>query len=173
MIIYLIWQWLILGIIPLESIKVTLQEGRPVTSALQDITGNVWIFRFGQTFAFFALLTSLLGVSFSMVDFLADGWKVKRTGIQRMFLSLITFFPPFVLVSLYPAIFDKALGIAGGIGEAILNGLIPIGLVWVGLYYKGLQPSQESRGYTRCSLSLIAIIILIVMGVEVFSLLTH
>lgn len=166
LVIYLIWQWLVIGIIPKENLIVALQQGKPVTSALHHVTGNVWIFFVGQTFAFFALVTSLLGVSFSMVDFLADGMKVDRHGWKRGGLTLLVFFPPFVLVSLYPMIFDVVLGIAGGIGEAILNGLIPIALVFVGRYYKGMKPAQTGR----FALGAIALIIVLVMCLEVWNL---
>ncbi len=170
LVIYLIWQWLVIGIIPQEEMTAALLAGKPVTAALQHSTSNVWIFRMGQAFAFFAIVTSLLGVSFSMVDFLADGMKIDRYGWRRILLCFLTFFPPFVLVSIYPQIFDQALGIAGGIGEAILNGLIPIALVWVGFFHKGLKPTQMGWGMSRLALLFIACIIVLVMAIEIVNL---
>ena len=167
---YLVWQWLVIGIIPQESIAAALAKGQPVTAAMRNITGNHWIYQFGQAFAFFAIVTSLLGVAFSMVDFMADGLKVQRTGLMRGGLTFLVFFPPFVLACLYPAIFDQALGIAGGIGEAILNGLIPIGLVWVGRYHKKIDPVQMRLGSSRIALCIIATIICFVMVLEVIHL---
>ncbi len=168
LVIYLIWQWLVIGLIPIEGISEALRDGKPVTAALHTVTGNIWIFWVGQMFAFFALVTSLLGVSFSMVDFFADGLKLEREGWKRGGLTFLTFFPPLVIVLIYPTIFDKALGIAGGIGEAILNGLVPIGLVWVGGFYKGLKKAQfgSNRGY----LTLGAVIIAFVMFLEIYNL---
>lgn len=171
LIIYLIWQWLVIGLIPIEDIAIALQAGKPVTAALHNLTGNIWIFWIGQLFAFFALVTSLLGVSFSMVDFFADGLKMQRHGWKRGGLSFITFFPPLILSMMYPAVFDKALGIAGGIGEAILNGLIPIGLVWVGGFAKGLKKAQF--GENRLILTFGVIIIAFVMLLEIWSLIRH
>ena len=167
LVIYWIWQWLVIGIIPLPNIQQMLAEGRPVTAALKSVTERQSIFVIGQTFAFFALVTSLLGVSFSMVDFLADGMRVSRKGRKRVGLTFLVFFPPFVLVSIYPTAFDKALGIAGGIGEAILNGLIPIALVWVGRYKMGLKPEVGTR---KPMLILLSLIITMVMIIEVIQL---
>lgn len=168
LVIYWIWQWLVIGILPMESIEKTLAEGMPVTAALKSVTGHTFLFAVGQLFAFFALVTSLLGVSFSMVDFLADGMKVSRKGIRRVGLTFLVFFPPFVLASVYPAIFDKALGIAGGIGEAILNGLIPIALVFIGRYKMGLK---EEIPTSKGLLIVLSLIILLVMGIEIVELL--
>lgn len=169
LVIYLIWQWLVLGIISPENIDIALKEGRPVTAALQGITGNKMIFVVGQTFAFFALITSLLGVAFSVVDFLADGLKMERKGKKRILLTCIAFVPPLILALVYPAIFDKALGIAGGVGEAVLNGLIPIALVWSGCFYKGLK---TDLAVTRLRLGILALAIGLVMILEIFHLAT-
>lgn len=169
LVVYLIWQWIVLGIIPREKIAEALAQGRPVTAALQSVTGDVSIFLIGQIFAFFALITSLLGVAFSVVDFLADGLKIKRSGKSRLFLTGMTFFPPLILALVYPTIFDDALGIAGGIGEAILNGLIPIALVWVGCYQKGLKTDLKIN---RLQLGILASVIGGVMILEVFNLIS-
>ncbi|MCH9613396.1 MAG: Tyrosine-specific transport protein [Chlamydiia bacterium] len=140
LLVYLVWQWLILGAIPGELIAETLKKGYPVTHALQKVTGHPWIVRLGNTFSFFAIVTSVLGVSFSMVDFLGDGFKIKRRhGRDRIFLTLLTFIPPFLFGVINPHIFDTALGVAGGIGEAVLNGLLPIALVWIGRYRMGFE----------------------------------
>jgi tyrosine-specific transport protein len=168
LVIYWIWQWLVIGIISLPDIQQMLAEGMPITSALKSGTVGQSMFVIGQIFAFFALVTSLLGVSLSMVDFLADGIRASRKGLSRFGLTFLVFFPPFVLVSIYPAAFDKALGIAGGIGEAILNGLIPIALFWVGRYKMGLKPEMEMR---KPMLILVMLAIIAVMVIEVIQLL--
>lgn len=128
LVIYLLWQLIIIGSVPQEKIAQTLAEGKPATWALQAVAGHPLIFKVGQAFAFFAIVTSLLGVAFSMVDFLKDG--LKKVG--RFWLVLLTFVPPFLCALYDPKVFDAALGIAGGFGEAILNGLLPVSLVWIG-----------------------------------------
>lgn len=135
LIVYVVWQWLIIGAIPQEVITQTLQKGTPVTAAFSAVTGEKTFALIGRFFAFFAIVTSTLGVAFSMVDFLGDGLGVvDRRGWKRLGLTLLTFLPPCILALLNPGIFTVALGIAGGFGEAFLNGLLPIALLWVGKY---------------------------------------
>lgn len=135
LIVYLVWQWLIIGAIPQEVIVQTLKEGIPVTRAFQSVTGERYFALIGRFFAFFAIVTSTLGVAFSMVDFLGDGMGIKRRiGWKRLGLTLLTFIPPLILAAFNPDVFNVALGIAGGFGEAFLNGLLPVGLVWAGKY---------------------------------------
>ena len=105
-----------------------------------------------------------------MVDFLGDGLKISRKGLQRVFLTGLTFFPPFLFAWLDPSIFDKALGIAGGLGEAFLNGILPITLVWIGRYAKGL-PGHLFLPGGRFSLSLLLLVSLFVICLETFLLL--
>lgn len=169
--VYLIWQWLILGALPPSLIGETLQDGYPVTQALQKVTGLPWVVRLGNTFSFFAIVTSVLGVSFSMVDFLGDGFKIKhRLGRDRILLTLLTFVPPFIFGVINPHIFDTALGIAGGIGEAVLNGLLPIALVWIGRYRMGLKSEGGLFG-GRGILVILALFALYVMTLEITQLL--
>jgi tyrosine-specific transport protein len=135
LIVYLLWQWLMIGAVPVETMKETLAKGLPATFALKQVTGNPFLFTVGKWFAFFALVTSMLGVAFSLVDFLGDA----AHKIKRGYLCLATFIPPFIFAVLDPTIFDRALGYAGGYGEAFLNGLLPVALIWVGKYHVGLK----------------------------------
>lgn len=146
LIVYLVWQWLALGSVePLIMEGVRLSGGTAAT-ALALVSSSKSVALFAQCFAFFAIVTSLLGVSFSMIDFLADAWKIRATGRRRFLLTLLTFVPPFIFSLYDPAIFVKALQIAGGFGESTLNGLIPIALLWVGRYKMGLHEKIFSGG---------------------------
>ena len=172
LIIFLIWQWLIIGAVPEGAIQDALVNGQPATAALQTLVGSPWVMKLGQFFAFFALITSMLGVSFSMVDFLADGFKIKRTGKYRVLLCFLVFFPPFILTVLDPKIFVTALGFAGGFGEAFLNGLIPVMLVWVGRYFRKLD-GKEQLGGGRPLLSILFALSLSVAVFEILFVLTN
>ena len=163
--VYLLWQWLIIGSIPKEMIRQALDAGVPVTQALQTVTGNPWVYSLGKFFAFFALTTSLLGVAFSMVDFLGDGLKLKGGGLNRLLLVMLTFVPPGVCAAINPTIFQKALGIAGGFGEAFLNGLLPVLLVWMGRYRFQLERNDLLPG-GKLFLILLMLISIGVIGLE-------
>jgi len=135
LVIYVVWQWLVIGVIPQEILVKTFKEKTLITTSFAAIGEKPFFTMIARFFAFFAIVTSTLGVAFSMVDFLGDGFKVKeRKGVNRVALTLLTFIPPFVFSALNPGIFTVALGFAGGFGEAFLNGLLPIGLFWAGKY---------------------------------------
>ena len=146
LIVFLAWQWLIIGAVAPGAIEEALEKGMPATAALQSLTGNPVVMKLGQFFAFFAIITSMLGVAFSMVDFLGDGLKIRATGNKRIILCVAVFLPPLVLSALDPTIFVGALGFAGGFGEAFLNGLLPVALVWVGRYSRKLGGHEQVPG---------------------------
>lgn len=164
--IYLAWQWLIIGAVPLPFVEEALAKGMPATAALESLTGFARVVQLGQFFAFFAIVTSMLGVAFSMVDFLGDGLNVKRTGAIRVMLCGAVFLPPFLFSSIDPSIFVLAIGFAGGFGEAFLNGILPVALVWVGRYGRGLGGREQIPG-GEISLGLLFALSLIVMGCEI------
>lgn len=167
LIVFLVWQWLILGSLSQGAIQKTMADGQPVTAALQTLTGKNSLFAIGQGFAFFALVTSFLGVTFSVVDFLNDGLKFQ--GKNRLLLVALTFLPPAFFAFFNPKIFDTALGVAGGFGEAFLNGLLPVILAWK---YQALEKEGvHSPILNRKVLSLLFAFAFFVMGLETFLLL--
>ena len=170
LIVYIVWQWLVIGAIAPDLLTKGVEARGSVIEAFSSHLGNEQLLLFGGSFAFFAIVTSTLGVSFSMVDFLGDGFKVKRrSGMVRAFLTLLTFFPPFFLASNWPGIFEEALGVAGGFGEAFLNGLLPISLVWIGT--KRFKESTSVKILeNRAFLLFLALYTLFVVGVEMVQL---
>lgn len=169
-VVYTLWQWVILGSIAPEALQEAATRGITISHLLQDVTANPWISRCGMYFGFFALVTSFLGVGLAMVDFLGDGFGSKRSGFSRVWLCLLVFIPPALLAASYPGIFIKAIGVAGGFGEAILNGLIPVIMVWIGRYRLGLT-SESSLFGGRMMLGLLAFCTIFVIALETMHLL--
>lgn len=89
--------------------------------------------------------------------------------MSRIYLTLLTFVPPYILASINPRIFDTALGIAGGFGEAFLNGMLPVFLVWTFRYTLKENKSIEVRGGKPMLLFLLSISF-IVFCIEVYHL---
>jgi tyrosine-specific transport protein len=146
LIIYLVWEWLILGIVPLQNFQMALDQGEIATEALKNAVGASWIVDVAQAFAFFAIVTSFLSVSLSFIDFLADGLKIKKTPKGKIILVLLVLGPPFVCALLYPTIFLIALNTAGGFGAVILFGILPALMVWKGRYSQKLGLPQLVPG---------------------------
>lgn len=170
LVIYILWQWVIIG--GIDPAIIQKSTGSPITSALSSLAQNPMIPKMGNAFSFFAVITSTLGVAFSLVDFLGDGFSVKRVGMSRAFLTLITFIPPLIITAINPHIFDTALGVAGGFGEAYLNGLMPVALVWIGRYvHKTREPHMMPGG--RTTLLTLAVLSLVVVAIEIYQLAAH
>ena len=101
LVIYSIWQGLILRAIPLfgdVSLIHAWHKGISATACLSDLIHNKWIGIGSHLFSFFAIVTSFLGVSLSLADFLIDGLKIKRNGKGKLLVSLLTFIPPLIFV---------------------------------------------------------------------------
>lgn len=132
-ILYSMWQVFIITTIPIEALEAVKAQGQSVTMAIVEVTQNPVVYWVSLFFSFFALVTSFLGVALSMFDFVGDGIGIKnRKGIKRIGIALIVFIPSFALSLAFPGIFLSALSIAGGFGEATLNGLLPILMIWLG-----------------------------------------
>lgn len=141
LVIYLIWEWLILGIVPIAEFEKALDHGEMATQALKTVVGFSWITDVAQIFAFFAIVTSLLGVALSFVDFLSDGLSIKKSPQGKVLLIALVLLPPLFFALMYPEIFLIALTYAGGFGAVILFGILPALMVWKGRYYsKNITP---------------------------------
>ena len=167
LVIFLLWQWLIIGSIPQDVLQKTLAQGMPVTMALQAIVAKTGVFLTGQCFAFFALTTSLLGVSFSMLDFLSEALASYKIQLNRIALTVLTFSIPILCVLWDPTLFDKALGIAGGFGEAILNGFIPIVFF---LLYKRRRVEEKLSAFQKITVAVLSLFCFFVVLVELYQL---
>lgn len=134
-IVYVIWLWLILGIVPVEGNNGLLEAHRLGEPATQFISEHVKGYHVGviaEYFAFFAIITSFLGIGLGLFDFLSDGLKIKEEGKGKALLALLIVIPTLFFATQFERVFYLALDATGGYGDAILNGLIPIMLVWVG-----------------------------------------
>jgi tyrosine-specific transport protein len=144
---YLLWEWLILGLIPLEEFQQAASQGNMVTHTLKKVAGGkLWVVDVAQYFAFFAIVTSFIGVALSFVDFLADGFQIKKDHKGRALTCTMVLVPPLFFAVLYPAIFVKALQYAGGFGAVVLFGILPALMAWSGRYRKKLWTTTMVPG---------------------------
>jgi tyrosine-specific transport protein len=140
-IVYVIWEWLALGVIPMEgkySIINGYTTGANGAYLITGILGNTWLAMILRFFAFFAIITSFLGVSLSLQDFLADGFKIKKTPFGKIKLYMMTFLPALFFLWTNPRAFLTALEYAGAFGVMILLGFLPALMVWRGRYHQEL-----------------------------------
>lgn len=165
--VYLIWEVLILGIIPVDQLVTAHQRQEIATMPLKEILGNPFIFKIGSWFAFFVLTTSYIALSLAFLDFLADGLKIKKEGAKKAGLCLAIFGVPTIIALVYPEIFLTALEYAGGISCAILFGLLPPLMVWVGRYVKKYAKEKPQLPGGKMVLGALIIFVLIEMVLQV------
>lgn len=147
--IYLIWEILVLGIVPLDGpngLIESLKNDKEASQSIALIIGSPSIRLFSQGLAFFAILTSFLAQALSLVHFLSDGLKVKYKKQESIALCALALIPPLALSIIYPQLFFKALNFAGGICAVILFGILPATMVWIGRYKKANMGAYRMPG---------------------------
>lgn len=126
--IYIIWQTLVLGVIPLPELVASFRKGDPASVPLAEWTGIPWVAQGARFFSFFAIVTSFLGVALALSDFITDGFKLKKDRPGRWIAWGLTFLPPLFFVFAWKRGFYIALEHAGAL-VAILLGIIPCWMV--------------------------------------------
>lgn len=166
LVVYIIWEYLTLGIVPLEGIAKGYKEGTNGAHLMTTILGNSLISTIARIFSFFAIVTSFLGVSLSLSHFLADGFKIKQTRQGRVLLYLMTFLPPVIVTLIDPRAFLSALEYAGAFGVVILLGLLPALMVWWGRYRKHYTSTFKAPG-GKVVLLIVMVLSIVVIIIEV------
>lgn len=147
-VVYSVWELIVLGTIPLtgENGLATLDGGRAVTELVRAMAHNPLVSTFSDFFAFFALVTSYLGIALGTHDFVADAIHAKRRGIGTLKVSAIVVVPTLLFSITYPNAFIEALELSGGFGDSILSGLLPVAMVWMGRYVKKIEGPYTGWG---------------------------
>lgn len=162
--VYLIWQFIVLGIVPLDSLEHAYKLGLPATTPLRDFVYSSYLSGFAAFFGFFALVTSYLAIGLGTVDFMMDTFKIK----QKFVSAFIVVVPCLIFSIIYPNAFLFALGITGGFGDSIMNGLMPVMMVWVGRYRRHIEGPYRLCGekLMLIGLGLFALLVFVVQLLE-------
>lgn len=135
LICYIIWDAVIMGVVDRDGSNglLTLMNSDHATSglteALSHAVHNAWITGFFGFFTSICMITAFLGVSLGLFDFLADGFKLNKTGHQRKYILALTFVPPLAVVLINPGIYLQAISYAGIFCVVLLLLLPPI-MAW-------------------------------------------
>lgn len=147
--VYLIWQVLMLGIVPVNGengLVAAFNQGESPIQFLEEHVYSSHITSIANFFAFFALVTSFLGITMGLFDFLADGLQIPEKGAGQMLLGALVIIPTVFFAIYFERAFLLALDTSGGFGDSILNGIIPVLMVWVGRYSYGFKGAFEVPG---------------------------
>ncbi|PAU36182.1 tyrosine transporter TyrP [Vibrio coralliilyticus] len=136
--IYVFWQIVTLGVVSQDA----LVDNQGLSGLISTLSTKVHQSGLGQTigvFADLALLTSFLGVSLGLFEFLGDSFNKKKAASSRIVVGAITFVPPMGFALFYPQGFIMALGYAA-IALAILAIFLPIMMV------KKARVAEDTQG---------------------------
>ncbi|KGY11541.1 tyrosine transporter TyrP [Vibrio tubiashii] len=124
LVVYVFWQIVTLGVVNQDA----LLDNQGLSALISTLSAKVNVSSLGQTigvFADLALLTSFLGVSLGLFEFLGDSIKRQSQTHSRVLVGLITFVPPMGFALFYPQGFIMALGYAA-ISLVVLAIFLPI-----------------------------------------------
>lgn len=173
LICYILWDMAILGVLPREGdygLLQIMQDGGKtddLTRSLSYFLQKTSITTFAGIFTAICVLTSFLGVSLGLSDFLADGCKLEKKGVGNMIVFILTFLPSLLIVLFYPSIFVQALSYAG-IFAVLLVVLLPALMVWSGRYRKKISTHHSYQVFGgRFAVLFIIIIALAIMALGI------
>lgn len=151
--VYVAWEYLTLGSIPLEGPHT---PGNPFLTVISNELAPA-IPTLARTFTLFAIVTSFLGVSLYLTDFLSERLNLKNMSTGKSLVFILGSVPPVLVTLLNPRAFFAALEYAGAFGFLVLLGLLPALMVWSGRYSLHYYSSYRAPGG---KLSLVATIII-------------
>lgn len=157
--IYVIWELITLGTIPLEGTQGLLtlaknhDDGTGVIRGLESISIgslSVWM----NIFVLSIVITSFIGVSLALYHFLKDGLNLNDTKTYKTGNLILMYGPPITILLICPAGFHQILRWSGAI-VAIYLGILPALMVWNGRYKLQRQGWRVPGGKMLLIISLI------------------
>ncbi|MGI9283344.1 MAG: aromatic amino acid transport family protein [Endozoicomonas sp.] len=145
LIVYILWLLVATGVLSNQSFSQLTETGESaggLVRELSDAASGQQLKLFLHVFSDLALLTSFLGVSLGLFDYLASLLQRENSWFGRLQTASVTFIPPVIFALCYPEGFILALGYAS-VALAILAILLPV--LIVGKLRKGKK--QQSGIY--------------------------
>ncbi|MCL1050243.1 amino acid permease [Shewanella abyssi] len=109
---YILWLMVTLGTLGGETVYGFEGSLPLLVTALQGVADSAILQQFIDLFANLALVTSFLGVTMSLFDYVGELTRAKENLLGRAQTWLITFIPPLLCALYYPDGFFKVLGFA-------------------------------------------------------------
>ncbi len=109
---YILWLLVTLGTLGGETVHGFAGSLPDLVNALQGVAQSAIVSQFIDLFANLALITSFLGVTMSLFDYVAELTRARDDKAGRAKTWLITFVPPLLCALYYPDGFFQVLGFA-------------------------------------------------------------
>ena len=152
LVFYSIWEAIILGLLPVSgdnSLLALSTAEYPVTAMIHSLEvalGRHWLGLVVTWFSFFAMATSYLAVTISLVEFIDDGIALEK--YSRPTAYMVTLLPPLTFAIAYPAGFITALGYAG-VFVAVLYCIMPALMVAKLRYRSANAEAGQAEAWTE------------------------
>ncbi|ABV85968.1 amino acid permease [Shewanella pealeana] len=148
---YILWLVVTLGTLGGKTVHEFDGSLPLLVTALQGVAESSILKHFIELFANLALVTSFLGVTMSLFDYIAELTRAKESWAGRAQTWLLTFVPPLLCALYYPDGFIKVLGFAA-IPLVVIIIFLPIAMA-LGLRKQNLGGYQVSGGNAALGLA--------------------
>lgn len=170
LILYVAWIFVIQGALSSAQLMGLAQSAHPVSELVDMLSthhlSTEWIAGFAHFFTSISILTTFLGVSLCLRDFLLDGLGLAEDFEGRSIATGLTFLPPLLIMLFRPDAFLLALRYAG-LWCVLLLILLPFAMVYSGCYIRHFH--AENKGWLMKPQLLIGLIV-VSCGLLVYSL---
>ena len=123
--IYVLWLMCTLGVVSQGELTSSPTLNVLISALASTLTSSSFSFIIG-IFADLALMTSFLGVSLGLFEFVRDTTQNKLKG-NKVLVAMITYFPPLCFALFYPQGFIMALGYAA-VALVVLAVFLPVAM---------------------------------------------
>ena len=126
----LVWNLVVMGGMPIadngkNTILYAFDHGLPATVPLSNLLNSEVFTLCGLIFAILAITTSFLTNGTALMSFFQDLCSGLLKKSHRTLEAVLTFLPPLLVTIAYPNLFLKSLDLVGGVGIALLFGILP------------------------------------------------
>ncbi|EOX4129918.1 aromatic amino acid transport family protein [Vibrio cholerae] len=143
LIVYIFWLMCTLGVAHQDELSQITGLGAMIT-VLSTTLANSKLSLLIGFFADLALITSFLGVSLGLFEFIRDTTQTSIKG-NRIYLAIITFMPPLSFALFYPQGFILALGYAS-IALVVLAIFLPVAMAYKARQLHGNKNFYRVKG---------------------------
>jgi len=153
LVIYLVYQYLIVALLPFEGtggLFEVAKSGSPLSALQKTLSqdGATAVPLLMNIFANCAILTSFLGVVLALSDFLEDGLDMNQYAYPKLMSAGLTLGPPLLISLIVPresSGFILALDFSGLL-VTFLFGILPVIMVWRARYCEKLSSGFQLPG---------------------------
>lgn len=141
--VYLIWEFLILGSIPVHgevSLMSAWEKDQTVIAPMSLLFQNSLISKSAHLFSLSAIITSFFGVSLGLIDFLIDAFQLKKNHSNKLWLLGGIYISAFLWSMSELRIFYLSLNYGAGISCVFLLIFLP-----AFMFYKTTKKGDEDQ----------------------------